>query len=255
MARAIPCAFDSLVRVSVPHILEKIFLSLDYKSFKSCKKVSISWNELLTSESFKRMGKAIFQEDIEWELRQASLNGNSKEVSSILSSDMVDVNCIGGPYDATPLHHASKQGHKGVVQLLLDEGAELKKADIDGKTPIHLATYNGHRDVVQLLLDRGAEPNQAMPNGTTPLHLAAHYGHKDVVQLLLDRGAEPNQAMPNGWTPLHRAAHYGHKDVVHVLLIGGADPNNVTVNGNTPQSIAFNRGHTDIVNMLQGGGA
>ena len=46
----------ALFTESVPHVLEKIFFSLDYESFKTCKEVSISWNKLLTSESFKTSG-------------------------------------------------------------------------------------------------------------------------------------------------------------------------------------------------------
>ena len=43
------CAFDKLFTNSVPHILEKVFFSLDYNSFKSCLEVSRTWNEQLTS--------------------------------------------------------------------------------------------------------------------------------------------------------------------------------------------------------------
>ena len=81
-----PCAFNKLFTKSVPHILEKIFFSLDYKSFKICKEVSNSWNDLLTLESFKRMGKSVFREVIVDELVHASFNGNSKEVRSIITS-------------------------------------------------------------------------------------------------------------------------------------------------------------------------
>ena len=47
----------------------------------------------------------------------------------------------------------------------------------------------GHKDVVQLLLDRGAEPNKGASNGVTPLHMAAYHGHRDIVGILLDNGA------------------------------------------------------------------
>ena len=78
----------------------------------------------------------------------------------------------------------------------------------------------GHKDVVYLLLDRGAEPNMAAQDGFTPLHCVALEGHKDVVQLLL--GAEPNMATPNGSTPLHYDASEWHHGVVQRLLNRGA---------------------------------
>ena len=102
-----PCAFDKLFTKSVPHIFEKIFFSLDYISFKNCKEVNNSWNELLTSESFKGIGKAIFHKFIGADLIVACLVGNINEVKRIISSGMADVNCIYGPHDATPLHYAS----------------------------------------------------------------------------------------------------------------------------------------------------
>ena len=55
-----PCAFDMLFTRSVPNILEKIFLSLDYNSFKACLEVSKAWKGLLVSESFKRKAKLVF---------------------------------------------------------------------------------------------------------------------------------------------------------------------------------------------------
>ena len=47
------CSFDTLFTKNVPHIMEKIFLSLDPASFKACLDVSKSWNEVLT-KSLKR---------------------------------------------------------------------------------------------------------------------------------------------------------------------------------------------------------
>ena len=284
-----PCAFDPLFTKSVPHILEKIFFSLNYESFKICRKVSNSWNELLTSESFKTMGTSVFREVIERELHEASEDGNLTEVRSILTSGMVDVNCIGGRWDSTPLYHASWKGHTDVVRLLLDAGAEPStetegKRTEGGATPLLAAAQRCHNDVVQLLLDRGAEPNITLlhyascqgyktvvqlllekgadPNnvlvavdGKTPLHFSAREGHRDVVEALLDGGAEPNRADINGRTPLHHASYHGHKNVVQLLVARGADLNDVTANGYTPLFLALNKGHIDIVNILQDAGA
>ena len=38
----------------------------------------------------------------------------------------------------TPLHFASKEGHKQVVEFLLKQGADLNIKDKHGKTPFHL---------------------------------------------------------------------------------------------------------------------
>ena len=216
--------FYALSEKSVPHILEKIFFSLDYKSFKICMEVSNSWNQLLTSESFIMMGKSVFREVIEKKLNRASWDGNLREVRSILSSGMVNVNCISGHFDATPLSYASYRGHKNMVQLLLDRGAETNKGDDNfGFVPLHYATRKGNRDVAEMLLHGGADPDLA--------------------------------TREEGWTPLHIASYYGHKDVVQLLLKTGAYPSNVTVNGRTPLSLALIRGHADIVIILRGGGA
>ena len=55
-----PCKFDILFTKSVPHILESIFFSLDYESFKTCLKVSTTWRELLTSETYITKEKSVF---------------------------------------------------------------------------------------------------------------------------------------------------------------------------------------------------
>ena len=43
----------TLFNKSVPHVFEKIFFSLDYDSFLACGNVSKSWNELLSTESYR----------------------------------------------------------------------------------------------------------------------------------------------------------------------------------------------------------
>ena len=54
------CEFDRLFTRGVPHILEKIFFSLDYNSFVACREVSNAWNELHSSEFFRRKAELIY---------------------------------------------------------------------------------------------------------------------------------------------------------------------------------------------------
>ena len=52
------CAFDTLLSTNVPHILEKIFLSLDCKSYKACMQVNSTWRRILTSKPLSKKAKA-----------------------------------------------------------------------------------------------------------------------------------------------------------------------------------------------------
>ena len=47
-----PSGFNKLLTKKVPHIHEKILLSLDYESIKNCRGVCKTWDELMASESF-----------------------------------------------------------------------------------------------------------------------------------------------------------------------------------------------------------
>jgi len=57
---------------------------------------------------------------------------------------------------ATPLHRAAANGKLEVCKLLLQSGADVNKADGDGKTSLQRAKSSNHLSVVQFLVERGA---------------------------------------------------------------------------------------------------
>lgn len=69
---------------------------------------------------------------------------------------------------------------KGVVEHLLQMGANVHARDDGGLIPLHNACSFGHAEVVSLLLCQGADPNARDNWNYTPLHEAAIKGKIDV---------------------------------------------------------------------------
>lgn len=64
----------------------------------------------------------------------------------------------------------------------------LNARDPSGKTPLHLAAESGHRDMVQILVDAGADIDAEDEESTTPMMAAEENGPRDVSDIILERG-------------------------------------------------------------------
>jgi ankyrin repeat protein len=180
--------------------------------------------------------------------------GNGDEVSGF--PQMVGVH--GG---LTALLFAVREGHAGVVQVLLDSGADINQTRPgDNTSPLLLAAINGHFDLALELLRRGANPNLASEAGATPLYAVINkewaptsrhpqptYNHQqkttylELMDALLKAGADPNARLKRslwyttydrdnlrvdfgGATPFWRAAYGTDVPAMKLLLAAGADP-------------------------------
>lgn len=118
---------------------------------------------------------------------------------------------------------AADKGHKEVVQLLLERGADADIQNSEGRTALFHAIDKGREQVVQLLLEKGATPDLQGPLEMTALHVACDdLGHEKVVQLLLEGSADPDLHRYLGGTALHIALIEGNPKVVDLLLLHNA---------------------------------
>ncbi len=137
---------------------------------------------------------------------------------------------VDGSITWSALIHACFKGHKQIVQLLLQAGANANAAAVK-YTPLVAAAENGHLEIVTMLLHAKACPNQPglyhMPgygqpyhksNTDYPLNQAAKNGHLGIVQALLEHGADPN----SGGGALFEAVQGGNVEIVKMLLEYGA---------------------------------
>ncbi len=100
-------------------------------------------------------------------LMMAALKGYAKVCEQLIARD-ADVNKPGW----TALHYAATGGHGDIVQLLLREHAYIDAASPNGSTPLMMAAKYGGSGVVQVLLDAGADPLIKNNLGLTALDFA-----------------------------------------------------------------------------------
>ncbi|KAK3351860.1 hypothetical protein B0H65DRAFT_137399 [Neurospora tetraspora] len=130
------------------------------------------------------------------DLALASYLGLRLVVEDILAKEKIDVNAQGGEY-GTALQAASFQGHKEIVEMLLDKGADVNVQGGDYGTALQAASREGYKEIVEMLLDKGADVNTQGGYYGTALQAASARGHKEVVEMLLDKGADVNAQ--GGW--------------------------------------------------------
>lgn len=174
---------------------------------------------------------------------QGNREGNLGIVQLILNEDAeVDVkNCIG----LTALHFAASCGSHVIVQLLLDRGAEIDAKDMDERTALRHAIQREHHEVMtRFLLNKGAEVRSEK---TTSYHAT--------VRLLLDRGAEINTKDAEESTALHSAVMQGHHEMVKLLLDRGAEINTKDAKGLTALHDAARQRNHGMMKLLLDYGA
>lgn len=157
-------------------------------------------------------------------LHGASWFGHS-EIVQLLVDNNADVHIL-GPNLHTALHGATLSGHLECIKILCTTSAILNSlADSDGSTPLHFASFKGYQDIVQYLVDSGAPILKKDKSGGTPIHYASYSGSKEILKILLkDQNPKVlDERDFDGATPLQHASMNGHKVVVDFLIKNGVD--------------------------------
>ena len=154
------------------------------------------------------------QEDL-W---NAAINGRIEDVKKLLDDDTVDVNGKCGYTDWTALHYACDAGHRDIVELLLDHGADIDATTNNNATPLMCACYATHASTTKLLLERGSKVNTTNRYGSTALHKACMgRGSKRCVEWLLAKGADTTIKNWEGKTPLDVAQENKHPSAPSIV--------------------------------------
>src|SRR5579862_8135771 len=152
------------------------------------------------------------------------------------------------------LHLAASRGHHAMVKYLLKHQAHKNTGGLDGRMPVHFAAENGHKGIVEMLLElavAGQAPLMVRDDhGRTPLHMTAIGGKEETSKLLLEKGAKL-LLDDSEKTPLHYAAEEGHEAVVRLLSVQkGVLLDSREYKSKPPLTLAAGNGHVTVVKYL-----
>ena len=71
---------------------------------------------------------------------------------------------------------AAGHGNKKAATLLVERGARIDARDVNGRTPLHISCVAKKEDIVQILVDNNADVNIFDDDDDMPIHLACKVG-------------------------------------------------------------------------------
>ena len=149
----------------------------------------------------------------------------------------------------TPLHVAAHRGHVGMIELLLDNGADPGVVDHTRCIPLTYALYMEDEQAVRTITRHDKDAQDRLMHALTKetaLHLSCMLLHLPLVHFFITQGADVNALDAYGKSPLHR------------ILVRGQFPRRMTpiVRGNfTEERIYCSDEVLEIVKLLLSYGA
>lgn len=105
------------------------------------------------------------------------------------------------------------------ARKLLNKSCTLDECDESGSTALMWACYDQKLEIVELLLENGADVNIVSNTGDTALTIAIREGHVAIVEMLLEYGADTRVKNDRGENPLIMATRLKNTEIVNLLVL------------------------------------
>ena len=113
---------------------------------------------------------------------------------------------------------------------------------MSGGTALHEAAARDHKEIVELLIDNGADVNVKDAFSETPLDEAINYKRTVIADLLRKHGGKTGEELS-----IHKAAKKGNIEAIKQHIANGADVNAVDDFRRTPLDRASGKETADLL--------
>ncbi|XP_067668166.1 ankyrin-1-like [Haliotis asinina] len=190
------------------------------------------------------------------DLHDACKEGNLQRVRDILQQNKNDIDKHGKD-GMTPVMWAARRGHREILDLLVEKGANLQLVDDVRNNILHWACRGGNISMVKHIISINAvDISSKGRDGRTPLMYAARMGEHKLFQLLVSKGGLPAEVDNDGNSILQLACWGGNVEMVEYILLHNAVGISCTGQSRrTPLTAAAYKGHGQILDLLKSKGA
>ncbi|ETN69585.1 ankyrin repeat protein, partial [Necator americanus] len=144
-------------------------------------------------------------------------SGSWDLVVAVLALPNCDIECT-DVFGRTPVIAAARCAHVGLIDMLVNKGANINQRDENGWTALTHAVHKNHSPSVQLLLDRNAEIAGKDKTGKSLAHIACAVASRSIVDRLLEAGMLIEEADNDGVYPVQIAIQNRNKPALEALL-------------------------------------
>jgi len=149
----------------------------------------------------------------------------------------------------TPLMYAIEYNKFDLIYELIDP-SEINMENHFGHTALTLAISKGNKGLVENLINKGANVRTSNYLGNCPVGYAVAYNQPEIMFLLVQKGADVNCKNNYGSTPLIEAAYYNLPQMASFLIRAGADRNHRANFGDNAYDVAKRLENREVLMVL-----
>jgi len=105
-----------------------------------------------------------------------------------------------------------------IAQFLIEKGANIHwKGGRHNYSELHIAAYNGCNEIIELLIENGADINARNKRGETPLMYAIENGKVQTAKIFIDKGADIKATNRSYESAMDYAIRYKQYEIIDIL--------------------------------------